>query len=264
MPTRVIDIGHANSDIAPRLYVTEGRRGSWVTLSHCWGREAHFVTNSNNIAQKQVSIPISELEPTFLDAIYVTRQLGQRYLWIDSLCIIQDSRSDWAQESTRMRDYYKHSLITISSDSASGDHEGFLAVARIQEISVLLGVQLPGEGTFEVQLTKENLSRKVEDMKTSVNCRAWTLQEDLLSPRTLHYTRGQMVWKCQSQACCEADAISLENYGNLKHHFLVPPAPCVHSLPSVFTNPNRYNDGKETIQTRNLDIDGKWNISQNR
>jgi hypothetical protein len=129
MPTRVIDIGDPNSAVAPRIYITEGRLGSWVTLSHCWGREAHLVTNSDNIARKKLGIPISDLEPTFLDAIYVTRRLGQRYLWIDSLCIIQDSRSDLAQESTRMHYYYRHSLVTISSDAAISDHESFLTVS---------------------------------------------------------------------------------------------------------------------------------------
>lgn len=102
MPTCVIDIGHPSGPIVPRLYVNEGRRGPWVALSHCWGREVHFVTDSENIWAKQTGISLADLPHTFQDAIHVTRKLGHGYLWIDSLCIIQDSRSDWARESIRL------------------------------------------------------------------------------------------------------------------------------------------------------------------
>jgi Heterokaryon incompatibility protein (HET) len=86
-PTRVIDVGHYKSLIVTRSYVAEGRKGSWVALSHSWGREAHFVTDSENVLQKQMDIPLADLPYTFLDAMHVTRKLGQQYLWIGSLCM---------------------------------------------------------------------------------------------------------------------------------------------------------------------------------
>jgi hypothetical protein len=63
---------------------------------------------------------------TFYDAVITTQQLGYRYLWIDSLCILQNDHEDWVAESANMRDYYKHAIITISADSALGDYVGLL------------------------------------------------------------------------------------------------------------------------------------------
>jgi hypothetical protein len=126
LPTRVIDVSPIDGSWEPRLKVTGCEEGEWVALSHCWGTKLRFVTVSSNIEAWMCSIPLQDMPPTFQDAVYTTRQLGYRYLWIDSLCIIQDDHQDWVAESTRMREYYKHAAITINCDSASGDDVGFL------------------------------------------------------------------------------------------------------------------------------------------
>jgi len=76
------------------------------------------------------SIPLESLPRAFLDAIQISRRVGYRYLWIDSLCIIQDSHQDWVQESARMGRYYKHAAVTIAADVARSGHEGFLTRPR--------------------------------------------------------------------------------------------------------------------------------------
>jgi hypothetical protein len=68
----------------------------------------------------------NSIPPTFRDAITTSRKLGYRYLWIDSLCIIQDSYDDWVSESNRMQSYYKESVLTIAASDADGDEQGFL------------------------------------------------------------------------------------------------------------------------------------------
>lgn len=105
--------------------------GTWVSLSHCWGTKKHFTLSSSTPLDSPLDI--QTLAPTFQDAITVTRRLGYRYLWIDSLCIIQDSHTDWATESSLMKEYYKHAIVTIAVDSAEGDHEGFLGKVRIPD-----------------------------------------------------------------------------------------------------------------------------------
>lgn len=127
LPTRVLDIGISDKDDV-YIRLTERQKGTWISLSHCWGMEKHFTLTSSTALAK--SLNIQALPPTFRDAITVTRRLGYRYLWIDSLCILQDSRADWVAESSLMQEYYKYAMVTIAVDSAQGDHEGFLGKIR--------------------------------------------------------------------------------------------------------------------------------------
>jgi hypothetical protein len=66
-----------------------------VTLSYVWGLGAKFVCVKNNL--KRLSNPFglqvfwNELSPTIKDAIILTQKLGESYLWVDSLCIVQDA-----------------------------------------------------------------------------------------------------------------------------------------------------------------------------
>lgn len=87
LPRRVIDVETGRL----RLFITEdGTRGHWVALSHCWGKANTFKTTLKTIESHKRGIEWEELPKTFKDAVIVTRALGVRYLWIDSLCIIQD------------------------------------------------------------------------------------------------------------------------------------------------------------------------------
>lgn len=101
IPTRVIDVGPADGSQQPRLHVTEGELGQWIALSHCCGSEAHFVTDSLNYQDRGGLIAMETMPPTFRDAVTVTRMLGFRFLWIDSLCILQDNLEDWEVESSK-------------------------------------------------------------------------------------------------------------------------------------------------------------------
>jgi hypothetical protein len=154
----------------------------------------------------QKSISLDDMPPTFRDAVIVTRRLGHRYLWIDSLCILQDSRQDWAEESVRMGDYYKYSILTIAVDIASGDHEGFLTTPRQHEKPVK--IRVPGETSHKVFVVEKDPTTVLK-WDTPLGRRAWALQEDLMSPRTLHYTLDQLVWQCQRQTYCESDVNAL-------------------------------------------------------
>ncbi|TVY55546.1 hypothetical protein LCER1_G002742 [Lachnellula cervina] len=64
------------------------------------------------------------LPPSFRDAVIVTRELGIRYLWIDSLCIVQDDLDDWRKESAQMDRIYGMSFLTIIAAGASHSQGG--------------------------------------------------------------------------------------------------------------------------------------------
>jgi hypothetical protein len=183
-----------------------------------WGPKSHFRTTLSNIADFEQSITLEELPRTFQDAILVTRRLGSRFLWIDSLCIIQDSHEDWAQEAASMHLYYKRSALTIAVDCARGDHEGFLHLARKNDPPLAI---LPSVGLSldQVSGTRLGSTRSVSVVQSSIGDillrrfsqrdedhlseRGWTLQETLLSPRTIHYSATELKWNCQKRSCFE-------------------------------------------------------------
>lgn len=124
-PTRLLHVGSGSDDI--RLY--EGRGVpigvQYATLSHCWGKGLERKTlTRRNIAAWTLAIPDSELMYIFKNAVETTRNLGLRYLWIDSLCIIQDSEADWLHESSLMCNVYKYSYCTIAATAAADDASG--------------------------------------------------------------------------------------------------------------------------------------------
>ncbi|KAK2050895.1 HET-domain-containing protein, partial [Colletotrichum caudatum] len=118
----VVDVG-VDGRREPRLIVTGGAVGRYTTLSHCWGPRPVIRTTSRTIDDHLGALPLDGLPPTFRDAVSITRSLGIRYVWIDSLCIVQDSEEDWELESARMGAVYASSYLTIAA-SASPDSTG--------------------------------------------------------------------------------------------------------------------------------------------
>ena len=110
LPTRLIDVGLEGVD--PRLVLSCNCSEDlkYLTLSHCWGLEKLPILTQATYNEFQNGIPSSKLSPTFRDAVLLTRRFarrfGVRYLWIDALCIFQDSEDGWRQEGAKMADVY--------------------------------------------------------------------------------------------------------------------------------------------------------------
>lgn len=92
LPRRVIDVGSDPLNEDPRLLECDDEHGLYVTLSHCWGNTQQFTTERNTFAARCRGMSWELIPKTFQDAISLTRKLGIRFLWIDSLCIIQDDK----------------------------------------------------------------------------------------------------------------------------------------------------------------------------
>ncbi|KAF4625917.1 hypothetical protein G7Y89_g12246 [Cudoniella acicularis] len=203
LPTRVIDVGSQTRE--PFLYISNGQKGPWLTLSHCWGTERILRTIGDNIDQHCQKIPLSDLPLSFQDAIIITRRLGYQYVWIDSLCIIQDSDDDWRREAQKMAGIYQNALLTISAEASDGAHKGIfrsIKRSRVKSDSFTLPCystcrQL--RGNLRVDLRNRVPSSEAMPLQT----RAWVLQERSLSLRKLQYQATGLVWTCPAASAIE-------------------------------------------------------------
>ncbi|KAJ0164775.1 hypothetical protein CTA2_230, partial [Colletotrichum tanaceti] len=215
LPTRVIDV-EAGSPSHVRLVLTRGVRDAYAALSHCWGGAISPSLTTETLGPFQNSIPVGSLPPNFRDAITITRQLGLRFLWIDCLCIQQDSRSDWEAESKKMGLVYRNSTVTISAMVSTGSKAGILkkdqGVIPVNRESITIGMSNTN-GSSRISIRRkdpeeENLRRL--DTESALQTRGWTLQEYILSPRHILYGKSMVYWRCP-QRFISPDGLSFGN-----------------------------------------------------
>ncbi|KAI0443967.1 heterokaryon incompatibility protein-domain-containing protein [Xylaria telfairii] len=197
LPTRVLGIDRVRLTGRLQLLHTKNVTGEYIALSHSWGGNQPAKTVKSNLVARCAGFPLSELPPTFRDAIAVATELGIRYIWIDSLCIVQDDPEDWKREAAMMGDVYLNSYLTIAATRASNSEAGFLgprSLTRTVKLPwTLLGPHSPTtESIYACQ--RRSFANDVDD--GPLNRRAWVLQERVLSPRTLHFTEHQVYWEC--------------------------------------------------------------------
>jgi hypothetical protein len=190
-----------NSSSYQRLVHSRGAKAQYTALSHCWGGNIACVLNWETLIPFQKCIPNSVLPANFQDAITITRQLGLQYLWIDSLCILQDSGPDWEQESKNMGLLYRNATVTISALVSRRSTCGILKRNSIvpSPEPVIIGVS--SESISELKVTvgrtdggEESLRRL--DIEAPLSKRGWVLQETVLSRRHLFYRSSQENWRC--------------------------------------------------------------------
>lgn len=216
LPTRLLDVQHEGAQqviLVETASLSVGAKMTYIALSYCWGKGQSLTLTSENLEVMKLGLMVSSLPQTLQDAIAVTRTLGQQYLWVDALCIIQNSPSDWEVESSRMASVYRDAYLTIAAATASDVTEGFLSRnyretnpwyrepcheewINQEACSTILGVR-------EIN----NFLRRQEDHNRALalpwNLRGWTLQEQLLSRRVLKYHAYELRWVCQNKAACQ-------------------------------------------------------------
>lgn len=205
IPTRLLDVGAAGSDSVRLVEKTPGDNGPrrYLALSHRWGPpEQHraFCTFTNNIQQFKDRIRLADLPKTFGDAVQVTRSLGVRYLWIDSLCIIQDDARDWDAESKLMEQVFSSAYITLSASCSRGTSDGFLKPRRDRQI-VTARVQGEDQALYYICDAIDDFRQDVDEGELSR--RAWVLQERALSRRSIYFSQTQTYWECGHGVRCE-------------------------------------------------------------
>lgn len=230
-PSRLLDVGTEEHD--PVILRSTGmfRDEEYVCLSHCWGDTKPFTLTSRTQPAFVRGINVTALPKTFQDAIFITRRLHIKYLWVDSLyatptlcwilqayyhrCILQDNEADWAVESGRMEHVYAHAACTIAA-TASKNSDGGLFFGRNPSLlkprfvdvefgptapwieDKVDGFRLGGSYWCDVK----NLAYHCIE-NAPLNSRAWVSQERQLSRRIMHFSRTQLFWECYECTACE-------------------------------------------------------------
>ncbi|TDZ51540.1 hypothetical protein CTRI78_v007610 [Colletotrichum trifolii] len=214
LPTRVVEVGA--DDETCRLYESEGECAEYMALSHCWGKITILTTLKNNIEAHTNCIKLETLPKTFQEAIKATRSLGIRYLWIDSLCIVQDDADDWAKESAMMASIYRNAYLTLAATAANDGSEGLFKPRQVDTYSYTLEDTPDASNEVTIYATlqrKHDCLRGFDDLSESnlgslpLMTRAWCFQERILSSRILHFAADEMVWECQEATSCECDLL---------------------------------------------------------
>lgn len=216
LPTRLLDVqieGAQQVILVETESLPMGHSTTYIALSYCWGGRQSLTLRSENLEVMKLGLMVSSLSQTLQDAIAVTRALGQQYLWVDALCIIQDSPSDWEVESSRMTSVYRHAYLTIAAATASDVTQGFLSRnyretnawykepfheewINQEACSTILGARLINEVFRHLGDNK-----RIPDMPWKF--RGWTMQEQFLSRRLLKYHAYELRWVCQNKSACQ-------------------------------------------------------------
>lgn len=233
--TETTKLGHAMTTLTARVVLKSNPADfppnkataeiNYLSLSHCWGpppdpsaplggRAGTVLTKSNQSAW-QTDLPLDDLPLAFRHAIMICASLGFEYMWIDSLCILQDSLEDWQTQSAVMGDIYKFAWLNVAALSATSDYEGFINDSR--DARVEFGFRAPfasvlgrdheeknSDGQECVLLRGKakllwNFSADLPGSNASnapLFKRAWVYQERSLARRTLAFTKNSVYWAC--------------------------------------------------------------------
>ncbi|KAK0482392.1 heterokaryon incompatibility protein-domain-containing protein [Armillaria novae-zelandiae] len=190
MPTRVIDCANPEQ---PRIFVNHGIKENYVALSYVWGEKQPHCTTTKNLDFYIAGIPLQNIPKSNMDTIKVTQKLGLRYLWVDALCILQDSKDDKAQEIAQICRIFRNAYVTIIAACADKVSNGFLQTQDIPDTIRNLPFRCPDGGIGTMRLLG---NRHAPD--EPVNKRAWCLEERVLSPRRVIYASHTVQYECQT------------------------------------------------------------------
>lgn len=178
-----------------------------MTLSHCWGDSQPIKLTRRTRTQFRNSITFADLPQTFRDALEVVKRFGKRYIWIDSICILQDSSEDWHKEADMMCSVYRNSFCNIGATGASDSSQGCFIEHTDEVLRVLANfeardyISTRSLGTDFYYFDYQEWFRTLET--APLHKRAWVVQERLLAPRMLHFGLSQIAWECNELQATE-------------------------------------------------------------
>ncbi|KAK3986478.1 heterokaryon incompatibility protein-domain-containing protein [Cladorrhinum sp. PSN332] len=195
-PARMLQITN-NTTITLVPFDATTMPGNFAALSYCWGDgallKAHppLIATASTLPSLQAGIPIASLPLTLLQSAQIASLLSIRFIWIDSLCILQDSPRDWEVEATKMETVYAKAQLTIIAAASTSCHSGLEIRARLLSNSGYHSPFAPAD---------------------PIDLRGWTYQEEHLSTRYVKFTCDDIQWKCAAGAVCGCGMPPAEEY----------------------------------------------------
>lgn len=241
LPSRILDVSPAGPTSEPVLVECSGERDDYITLSHRWGGSNVITTTRATLSIRKSGIPIAEMPKTFIDAVKIVRALGFRYLWIDSLCIVQDDLEDWEAEAEKMGQIYQESSLTISAVMATSANTGCFPDGPISRYDAIhrpcpIGTlhcnleHTPHSDKLYIFPEREPEKSRQDTMRPRgpLDTRGWVLQEEIFSSRLLSFCHQGVFWECMemdaSEICPDGlptSSIAPSMYArNFKQHLL--------------------------------------------
>jgi hypothetical protein len=201
LPTRLIDIQTDTLRLVLSVDLEDPNNCRYVALSHCWGdpRKTQVPKTFGATLERHQKEGLTELTKTFEDAVKVTREIDVRYLWIDSLCIVQDEPEDFKKECSRMSLIYARAYCVLSALDAEDGSRG-LFIPRD-----------PSPQPSQISLDHEQWNSMLQG---PLSTRGWAFQEHQLALRIIHFTAIRILWECR---CCVAG----EDFPSQRHRAFV-------------------------------------------
>ncbi|KAK2616159.1 hypothetical protein N8I77_002866 [Diaporthe amygdali] len=216
----------------------------YAAVSYRWGSgKDHYMLKLETVEGMRKGVSMGVLPETILDTLTIAHHLGLKYIWIDRLCIFQDSREDWSQEASRMAFIYKHAVVTISASCAIQESQGCFRrrnPAGIQPLRLISNPLLssqPAAGFHESSYITSNepeMEQKEGGKLGHLADRGWVFQERILSQRIVHFAEEEVYWECRELEASEAWPEHTEAY-------LTP------KRPSVLYGPGRESWDKHSL-----------------
>lgn len=201
LPKRIVELPK-NPAVAPKVCLSDSSVGEYVVLSHCSGG-----VRGPAIASLPTTLDVNALPKTLADAITITRRLGYRYLWAAPLCIMQDDKNDWDEESAKFASIYGQAALMLSATQGKDANAGILHERHV--------FYSPALGVHKNRYLRLHLLRWKWDIElSSLGKRGWAGIERILAPRIVHFTKRQVIWECATGVQFEASGIPDNKYGS--------------------------------------------------
>jgi hypothetical protein len=225
LPDRVLEISHPDV-LNQNVKLVETRKGEWepskyICLSYTWGTRGTVMTTSMTYKRLKKGVPAFVLPSTMWQAIQIAQRLGIDYVWIDSICVLQDDEDDWLEQTAKMADIYGNAYLTIAAAASTEAQDGLMVHrhpiyespdaygqgirdTRLGAVAAAVVRLSNGDGSM-LCFFPENIApiphrrkrRRRDPLRFNHQMsRAWALQERVLSPRVVHFAEDQLYWEC--------------------------------------------------------------------
>jgi hypothetical protein len=209
-------------DVQQKCVIERTEEARWVALSYLWG-EAPILTLKGHVFEDFLRpgyLSGDKVPKTIYDAMMLTDAIGETFLWVDSLCIIQDDPADKLDYIPRMDAIYGHSILTITAACGRDAQSGLAGMREGSRLCVQKPFTAKGI-SFAQTLDPVNANSLGYLTETWWNTRGWTFQEGLLSPRMLIITPQQVYWQCGESSWCEDGFWEGDHTQSIYRHGLV-------------------------------------------